>query len=522
MRIPRVIREAAVASLPLLLLVVPPACGPAEVPRDDGTLLLTNALLIDGTGAPPRPGAVRVRGDRIEAVGTLEPIDGERVVDLQGLALAPGFVDTHSHADGQVFEYPDALAAVSQGITTVIVGNDGGSPWPLADFYGRFEASPAAINVGSYSGHGSLRSEVMGRDFRRAATEAEVEAMAELLQADLEAGALGLSTGLEYDPGIYSDPQEVIALARVVAAAQGRYISHMRSEDRYFWDAVEEIIEIGRAAEIPVQISHTKLAMLGLWGQAERLIARLEAARAEGVDITADIYPYPYWQSTLTVLFPDRDFEDLAEARMVLEQIVPPDGVLVTSFAPQPEYAGMRLDEIAGLRGEEPAVALLALIAQAEAMREQGGGDAGGVESMIGTSMSEQDIERVMAWEHTNFCTDGELMGAHPRGFGSFSRVLGRYVREQGVMSIEEAVRKASALGAAHVGITDRGLLREGQYADLVAFDPERIVDRATTADPQAVSAGVEHVWVNGVRVWGEGAVTGQRPGRVLRRSASQ
>lgn len=512
------VRVSVVLSL-LLVVLACAACGAAESPRESDTLLIANALLVDGTGAPPRPGAVRVRGDRIEAVGTLEPLPGERVVDLEGRVLAPGFVDTHSHADRVILEQGDALGAVSQGITTVIVGNDGGSPFPLVEYFEALDRQPAAINVGSYSGHGTIRAEVMGDDFRRPATEEEVARMGELLRADLDAGALGLATGLEYDPGIYSGRAEVLELARIAAAAGGRYISHMRSEDRYFWDAVEELIEIGREASIPVQISHTKLAMLGLWGQADRLIARLETAREAGVDVTADIYPYPYWQSTLTVLFPDRDFEDVAEARMVLEQIVPPDGVLVTEFAPNPDYAGMRLDEIAAMRGEEPAVALLALIAQAEAMREAGGVED--VESMIGTSMSEEDIERIMSWEHTNFCTDGELMGAHPRGFGSFPRILGRYVRDRGVMPLEEAVRKASSLGAEHVGLADRGRLREGWFADLVAFDPATIIDRATTENPHAVSEGITHVWVNGVLVWDGAGVTGQRPGRVLRRAGS-
>lgn len=504
--------------IPVLALALLLTSCTGGVPAPPSTLLLVNATLMDGTGEAPRLGAVRLRGDRIEAVGNLEAGPGDEVIDLTGLVLAPGFIDTHSHGDRQIFDLGDATAAVSQGITTIVVGNDGGSPFPLADFFARLEAEPAAVNVASYSGHGTLRYQVMGDDFRRPAGVDEIERMRALLEADLDAGALGLATGLEYDPGIYSERSEVIELASVAAARGGRYISHLRSEDRWFWDAVEEIIDIGAQTGIPVQISHTKLAMKGLWGQAGRLIERLDEARAAGVDVTADIYPYPYWQSTLTVLFPDRDFGDVEEARMVLQEIVPPEGVLVTEFLPQPEYAGRRLDEIAAMRGEEPAVALLALIAMAEATRaEQPGAD---VESMIGTSMSEEDIESLMRWPHMNFCTDGELAGTHPRGFGAFPRILGQYVRERRVVPLEEAVRKATALAAAHMGLSDRGLLREGMQADLVAFDPETIADRATPADPRALSVGVRHVWVNGVRAWDDRASTGQRPGRVLRRAA--
>jgi N-acyl-D-amino-acid deacylase len=503
-----------------LLCIAALACKGAPSADAPAGTLLTGARVVDGSGRPAVEAAVRIAGDRIVAVGDLAPLPGEAVIDLSGLVLAPGFIDTHSHHDRGLHENPDAVAAVSQGITTIVVGNDGGSPaLPLSDFFDRFEAAPAALNVASYSGHGTLRRRVLGADYRRAATAEEVARMAALLTADLEAGALGLSTGLEYDPGIYAETEEVIALARVAAAHGGRYISHIRSEDRYFRDAVEEILRIGREADLPVQISHLKLAMRSLWGTADALLARLDSARAAGVRITADVYPYPYWQSTLTVLFPRRDFEDLDEARLVLAEIVPPEGVLVTAFAPEPEYAGLTLDVIAARRGEEPAVALLALIREAEAMRAAGPPDGVRVESMIGTSMAESDIEAILRWPHVNFCTDGELMGAHPRGFGSFPRILGRYVRERGILTLEEAVRRATSLAAENMGMERRGLIRAGYAADLVAFDPAAVIDRATPAEPHALSEGIIGVWVAGRRVWDEGRPTGERPGRVLRRT---
>jgi len=259
--------------------------------------LITNVEIIDGSGAPAFAGSVRINDGLIADIGDLERCEGETVINGGGHTLSPGFIDTHSHADGGIFDHPDALVIVSQGITTVVVGQDGGSPYPLSEFFAKLEATPATINVASYVGHNRLRSEVLGEDFRRTATGEEIAVMADMLASELESGALGLSTGLEYEPGIYSATSEVLTLAHVAAAAGGRYISHMRSEDRWFEDALDEIILIGRETGMPVQISHIKLAMKRLWGDAAKTIAKLDAARADGVQITADIYPYEYWQS---------------------------------------------------------------------------------------------------------------------------------------------------------------------------------------------------------------------------------
>lgn len=498
------LRRTAALCLALLALALP---------ARPESLRIVNARLLDGTGSPARPGSLRISGDRIAAVGDVEPLPDEPVFDARGLVLAPGFIDTHSHAD--VTEIPEALGAVSQGITTIVVGQDGGSALPLSDLFARLERSPAAVNVASYSGHGTLREKVMGGDFRRAATASEIAEMSRLLEQDLAAGALGLSTGLEYDPGIYSSRAELLDLARVAARRGGRYISHIRSEDRRFWEAIDEILAIGREAKLPVQISHVKLAMRSLWGEAPRLLKLLDDARAQGIDVTADIYPYLYWHSTLTVLFPARDFENLETARQVLAEIAPADGLLLGRYLPNPAYAGRTVAEIAKERGEAPEKTLIALIRDAEALRRQG---KEGVESVIGTSMIEGDLEKLLAWPHTNLCTDGELDGRHPRGFGSYPRVLGRYVRERRVLSLEEAVRRMTSLAADHTGIAERGRLAPGFYADLVLFDPEKVIDRATTSDPHALSAGIERVWVNGQAVFAEGKAAGNRPGRVLRR----
>jgi len=494
-------------------LTSPAAAAVAPQPR---ALRIVNARLVDGTGAPGRTGSLRIVGDRIAAVGDVAALPGEEVYDAHGLVLAPGFVDTHSHADSDLLAIPEALGAVSQGITTVVGGQDGGSDFPLADFFAKLEAVPAAVNLASYSGHGTLRDEVLGEDYKRTATPAEVAAMAKLLERDMEAGALGLSTGLEYDPGIYSSRDELLALAKVAARYGGRYISHVRSEDRHFWEAIDEILTIGREVKLPVQISHVKLAMRSWWGQAPRLLALLDAARKEGIDVTADIYPYLYWHSGLTVLFPARDFNDLEESRRVLAEIAPADGLLLGHYLPNPSYANRTVADIARERGEAPEVTLLALIHDAEALRAQGKTD---VEDVIGTSMVEPDLEALLAWPHTNLCTDGALDGSHPRGFGTYPRVLGRYVRERATLGLEEAVRRMTSLAADHVGIRDRGRLVPGAYADLVLFDPATVIDRATTSDPHAVSVGIERVWVNGRPVFAGGTTTGLRPGRVLRRA---
>ena len=489
--------------------------APSQRPEARSTLI-TGTLLVDGTGAPARTASVRIEGDRIAAVGQLEPRPSETVVAASGLVLAPGFIDTHSHGDDDVFGEADALAAVSQGITTIVGGQDGGSAHPLAEYFSRLSKSPAAVHVASYVGHGTVRRKVMGEDFRRPATADETGRMRELIRRDMEAGALGLSTGLEYDPGIYSQREEVVALAKEAAAAGGRYISHMRSEDRYFWDAVDEILVIGREAKIPVQISHVKLAMTNLWGRADDLVRRLDEARASGVDVTADIYPYLYWQSTLTVLFPKRDFENREEAARVLREISTPEGLLMGKFAPEPSYVGKTLAEIAVLRKQDPVTTLIEMIREAEALRRTGAED---VESVIGTSMTEPDLERLLIWPHTNLCTDGQFRGRHPRGFGAFPRVLGRYVRERLLMSLEEAVRKMTSLAATHMGFRDRGRVEVGMVADLVLFDRPSVVDRSTTVDPQAISRGIEKVWVGGELVYAGGKATGKRPGQVIRRN---
>lgn len=471
------------------------------------TTLIQHALVIDGTGQPGRRLDVRVSGNHILAVGALTPAAGEVVVDAGGLALAPGFIDTHSHHAGSLDTARDALAVVSQGVTTIVSGQDGGGI-DLAEMFAALERTPASVNVASDAGHGAIRSRVMGKDFARAATPAEIDQMKRLVRMEMDAGALGLSSGLEYDPGIYSTPEEVLALAKVAGDAGGRYVSHIRSEDRWFWQALDEVITIGRVNKMPVQVSHIKLGMLDLWGQAEKAVAVLDRARASGVNVTADIYPYTYWQSNLGVLYPKRNFTDRTETEFVLAHVVPGEGIIFNSFPGHPDYTGKTLSQIADLRKTSHVQTLLDLLA------EPGGSGAG----IVARGMDDRDVARLMQWPMANVCSDGRSTGLHPRGFGSFPKVLGPYVRDKKLFSLEEAVRKMTSLAAANVGIANRGRIAPGYFADLVLFDPAVVADRADFGRAQDPAVGIRLVWVNGEVVFRDGKTTGVYSGRSIRR----
>src|SRR6185503_2547320 len=303
--------------------------------------------------------------------------------------------------------------------------------------------------------------------------------------AEMDAGALGLSTGLEYDPGIYSAPDEVLALAKIAGDAGGRYISHMRSEDRWFWEALDELIAIGRSHRMPVQVSHMKLGMHDLWGQADKLIGVLDRARADGVQLTADIYPYTYWQSNLGVLYPQRNFADEKETEFVLAHVSLASDIIFNRFNSHPEYVGKTLAQVAALRGASDAKTLISLLAEP-------GGDSVGI---VAKGMADADVERLLQWPFANVCSDGTSTGLHPRGYGSFSKVLGPYVREKKLFPLEEAVRKMSSLAASNVGIRERGSIEPGYFADLVLFDPTTVKDNADFGPPgtaQRLATGVQ------------------------------
>jgi N-acyl-D-aspartate/D-glutamate deacylase/CubicO group peptidase (beta-lactamase class C family) len=475
--------------------------------------LIRNVLIIDGTGSAARPGAVRVLDNHIQDIGTLAPLPGEKVVDGGGKVLAPGFIDTHSHHVGDMDEKPEMLAVVSQGITTIVTGQDGSSE-PMDTLATWLKRKPVAVNIASYTGHSTVRIQAMGlSSFRRPATAAEVEKMKVLLDAELKAGSLGLCSGLEYEQGFYSNRDEVISLAKVAAAAGGRYMSHIRSEDIHLDEALDEIIQIGREAKLPVQISHFKIALKSRWGQAPQILAQLEAARTEGIDITADVYPYEHWLSTPRVLFPNKDFTNLASAEFAVTQLIDPTRSIISRYGAQPSYVGKTLSAIAQMRGKPVAETLIYLIA--EASRADKGA------SIMGASMADEDISNLLRWSHTNVCTDG-FDGSHPRGHGAFTRVLAKYVREKKALGLEEAIHKMTGLSAQHLGIRNRGLIAPGYYADLVLFDPKTVQDNATFQNPSLLSTGIEQVWVNGKTVFTKGKSTKAFPGILLKRDTTK
>lgn len=499
--------------LALLLATVPTLAFAAETPNLNSAVI-ANVSIIDGTGAPARKGAVRIADGRIVAVGDVIPGNTEIVIDGNGKTLAPGFIDTHSHHDDDIPESPDMVAITSQGVTTIIVGQDGASQSPLRDFFAKLGKSPIAVNLGSYSGHNTLREQGMNAA-RRPANDEEIARMSQLLEEDLAAGAFGLSTGLQYETGNFSSTAEIVALAKVSARLGGRYISHMRNEESELMAALQEVIDIGRESGAPVQVSHLKIGAGKLWGTADKVLKLMNDARASGVEITADIYPYTYWQSTMRVMFPNGIYDDRKGLESKLKESTSPEGLYFSRFRPDPSIVGKSLAQVAKERKATPVNLYLGLMKQAIEY-QKAHPDEERVESVIGTSMREDDVAHLMAWQHANICSDGAATG-HPRGHGTFPRVLGHYVREKKVMTLEQAVHKMTGLPAKHLGITGRGTIAEGNSADLVLFDPATIIDRATMQNPTALSAGVEKVWVNGKLVYQDRRTTGVRPGKIVR-----
>ncbi len=462
---------------------------PFTVPQ---THLISNARVIDGTGMPSRRASVRIVNDRIHDIGDLKAHPGEQVTDAKGLVLSPGFIDSHSHHMWGLEKNPGGIAVTSQGITTIVSGQDGDSE-PIDSLLTMMKRKPVSINIATYTGQSTLRYAVMKQRLFRVARPAEVDSMSSLLRAEMEKGSLGLATGLEYESAFYSSRDEVIELAKEAAAKGGRYISHIRSEDIYIDEAVEEIIDIGRQAKIPVQISHMKIAMRSKWGSAGNILARLEQARAEGVNITADVYPYTMWRSTPRVLFPKKDFDNLSSAEFAVRELFDPSASYIVDFSAEPKYENKTITEIGTVNNESAAKALMRVIREAEE-KQAGSG-------IVATSMSDSDVISFLQWPHSNICSDGSN-GGHPRGYGAFTRVLGRYVREQKIMPLETAIYKMTGMTAENLGIRQRGLIARGYYADLVLFDPETVIDRATVQDPQKLSEGIKIVWVNGKEVY--------------------
>jgi len=505
------LRAAGLAAALLVASSVVSASATAQGPASQApapSILIRGGTLVDGTGGAPRRADVRIRGDRIIAVApSLTATSGERVIDASGLTVTPGFIDLHSHADRGIDRMPMAESQIRQGITTSIVGQDGGSALPVSDFLDEMDHLHPTINFATMIGHGTVRSAVMGDDFHRAATPAEIVTMQALVDRGMKDGAVGLSSGVEYDPGFFAKPSEIVALAKMIKPYGGVYSSHVRDEENNVLAAWKEVIDLGRAAGVPVNVSHAKLASKPVWGKSPEALKLLDDAARSGVKVSADWYPYTFWSSSMYVLIPDRNFENRHEWEVGLDEIGGAQNVMVTGYRPDTTLEGHTVAEIAEMQHKDPVTVII------EMMRA-----AGPNIGIMATAMNEDDLARFVASPRIMFSSDGGISGAHPRGYGTFPRILGVYVRDKHLLPLTEAIRKMTSATANFLGLTDRGLVAPGKAADIVVFDPATIADKGTKTHAAQSPVGIHYVLVNGQVVLDNGRMSGARPGRGLRR----
>ena len=496
-------------------------------------LIIEGARVVDGTGSPWFYADIAIQGDQIAALGRLQGSKAKKRIAGQGLVAAPGFIDTHSHSGRSAESNPDLESLVRQGITTVLEGQDGGSPIPLGPALAKLAQRKPSINFGYCAGHNSIRSQVMGTE-NRLATPEEIGKMKELMLEAMRDGAFCLSTGLFYVPGNYAPTEEVIELAKVAGAMGGFHISHMRDEAAHALDSVRETIRIGEEGGLPTQITHHKLIGKAAWGGSKETLRLVEEARRRGVDVTIDQYPYTASSTGTAAMFPQWSLSGGAKAlaerlnapdsrakikaeivRRILEDRGAGDAANVqfASCGFDKSLDGKTLADATKARGLAPTPENAADVAMEIQMK-------GGC-SAIYHAINEDDVVRIMQSPYTMIATDGFSPkpgegSPHPRCYGTFARVLGRYVREKHVITLEDAIRKMTGLPSARLKLADRGLLRVGMKADIVVFNPETVTDKSEFTNPHQYSVGVQHVIVNGTPVLLEGAMSGSRAGRVL------
>ncbi len=495
-----------------------------STPRYD--VLVRGGLVLDGTGAPARPADIAIADARIAAVGEIAGA-ASRVIDASGLAVAPGFIDVHSHDDVALLSNPGLDFKAAQGVTTVVCGNCGAGAAPanerlhefyrlgvegilgpveefawrsLGEFYDAVSAAQPAVNAAFLVPHGALRVAAMGWE-RRAPTDGELSAMKEMLAEGMAAGALGLSTGLIYPPGAFAQTDELIQLAHVVAEYGGLYASHIRNEGAGLLDAVGEAIRIGEEAGVPVQVSHHKASGRANWGLTAKSLAFIEEARERGVDVTFDAYPYTAGSTALSAVAPGGRIAREADAHEVL----------IASVKHQHQYEGKRLDEVAAMMNLPLDQATRRLLEEEE-----------NAVVAVMFIMDEGDVRRVLQHPSCMIGSDGlpsPTGNPHPRLYGTFPRILGRYVREEQLIPLEEAVRRMTSLPAKKFRLADRGEVRPGAWADLVIFDPDRVIDTATYDDSRQYPIGIRYALVNGQAIVDGGRPTRIAAGRVVARS---
>ncbi|MCA1615380.1 MAG: D-aminoacylase [Acidobacteria bacterium] len=495
-------------------------------------LVITNGRVVDGTGNPWFRADVAIKDGRIARVGRVAPGEARAVVDARGAVVAPGFIDVHTHVEG-VYRQPDAANFVRMGVTTLVTGNCGSSATEVGEFLGRIRETPLAVNLATLIAHGSVRQKVLRLE-NRAPTADELRQMEEIVGRGMQDGAVGFSTGLIYVPGTYAKTDEVVALARAAARHGGVYATHMRSEGEGVKEAIAEAIQIGESAGMPVEISHFKISNKRLWGRSADTVAMVRAARARGLSVTVDQYAYTASSTSLDSRLPSWVLEGgreegkkrladpatrervVKEMKDALKRSAQKDYsfAYVASHAAKPEYNGKNILEITKLaRGKKDTASQIEQILEMYA--------AGGA-GMIYHSMDERDVQTIMREPFTMIASDAGVRRPgegvpHPRGTGNNARVLGRYVRELRVVTLEDAVRKMTSLPAQTFALRDRGLLREGMAADVVVFDPETVADRATFEQPHQYPVGFRLVVVNGRVVFDGERVTDARPGVALR-----
>lgn len=497
-------------------------------------LIIQNGLIVDGTGDQAYTGDIAIIGNRIVKIGSLKESRSIETIDASGLVVTPGFIDVHTHCDRGIKRVPTVDNYILQGVTTVIGGNCGGHPFPLAELYRDLEKTGISINFGSLIGHNTIRRKVM-KFKMEAPTEEEMSQMKALIDKEMRAGGLGFSTGLSYLPGIYSKTEEIVELASAVSPYDGIYASHIRDQAQHITEAIEEAITIGEKNNLTVQISHIKLADDEVWGETERITKPVDDARARGVDVYLDQYPYTATSSGFTSSFPSWVFEGGRDR--FLERIKDPEiyakikayiidrrltstkginkleTIYIANSRNYREYEGKNLQEILLAQGKEPTIDNgVNIIVEIE---KNGGA------SCVFFQMDEKDVEDLMKLRYNMVGSDGGVQEVgrgvpHPRNYGTFPRVISYYVREKGVLSLEEAIRKMTSLPAQVFKLKDRGLLRAGMYADICVFDLENFKDKATFAEPHQYSQGLSYVIVNGKIAIQDYKHTQNRSGMIL------
>lgn len=498
----------------------------------DYDLLITGGKIIDGTGNSWFFGDIGVKDGKVAAVGQLKHASAMKKIDATGLIVAPGFIDVHTHIETNDLLVPAAPNFLFDGVTSVVTGNCGSSNTDVARYFARLDSVRTGINVATLIGHNSVRRAVMG-DVQRDPTPEEQKAMEAMIARAMQEGAVGFSTGLIYVPGTYSKKEEVIALARAAAEYNGVYASHIRNEGDHVTDAIEEAVNIGRINKMPVEISHFKVTYKPNWGRSASTIEQVERARREGIDVTIDQYPYVASSTTLNTLLPTWVFSggpdsvqyrlrDEATRKRIKSEMLKMlkskkeknySYAVVARFGADTLMNGKNISEVNVALGRKPnagneAGTIMEMVSKGSAQ-------------MVYFSMNEDDLRAIMRYPFNTFASDAGIIRfgsgvPHPRGYGTNARVLGRYVREQKVIRLEEAIRRMTSLPAQKFKLMDRGLLRPGMAADIVVFDADKVGDLSTFSNPHAYSAGFRYVVVNGRLAIEEEKLTPTRHGMVL------